>query len=136
MPTQTLWCLSFRAWARDAGLLWLPTLMLGGAAVALGGAQGVLRDAWYEGDMGMLEWCLTHLPLSLHFGWVSCASLVNLNGFLAYLPGLSNGSKLAASVASISVAVALALAVAVLRGESVVPGVIAWALASIASKEG
>lgn len=62
-PVQTLWCLSFRPWARDNGLLWLPALLLGGVAVALGGLHGILREAWFASDMTVLQYLVIHVPL-------------------------------------------------------------------------
>lgn len=60
---QSLWCLSFRVWARDAGLLWLPALMLGGTAVTLGGGHAVLREAWFARDIELPQYLAAHLPL-------------------------------------------------------------------------
>ena len=63
-PTwQYCWCLSFRKWARDAGLLWFPALLLGGTSVCLGGAHHVLRGALAAGSMSTLQYALVHLPV-------------------------------------------------------------------------
>lgn len=63
LPRQTLWCLSYRPWARDGGFLWIPALMLGGTAVTLGGAHAVLREAWFARDMEFPQYVAAHLPL-------------------------------------------------------------------------
>lgn len=58
-----LWCLSFRPWARDAGLLWLPALLLGGTGAALNGVHRILREAWFERDMELPQYLVAHLPI-------------------------------------------------------------------------
>ncbi|CAM9203416.1 unnamed protein product, partial [Laminaria digitata] len=133
---QSCWCLSFRKWARDGGLLWFPALLLGGTAVCLGGAHHVLRGALAAGSMSTLQYALVHLPVSLHFGWVSCATLVNFNNYIALLPRFSDNSKLRFSLGSIAAAVSLAVAVTGKTGDPVYAGVVAWALSAVASEKG
>eukprot|EP00904_Undaria_pinnatifida_P001596 jgi/Undpi1/11437/HiC_scaffold_30.g13734.m1 len=133
---QSCWCLSFRAWARDAGLLWLPAVLLGATAACLGGAHHVLRGALTAGGMSTLQYVLVHLPVSLHFGWVSCATLVNFNNYIALVPRFSDKGKLRFSLASIAAAVSLAVAVSGKTGDPVYAGVVAWALSAVASEKG
>ncbi|CAM9903771.1 unnamed protein product, partial [Sphacelaria rigidula] len=133
---QSCWCASFREWARDAGLLWFPAALLGGAGVCLGGAHGVLRAAVRAGSMSGLQYALVHLPLSLHFGWISCATLVNLNGYLALVPKFSHKALLRFSLASIAAGVSLAVAVTTKSGDPVYAAVVAWALSAISSETG
>ncbi|CAM9308401.1 unnamed protein product, partial [Hapterophycus canaliculatus] len=132
---QSCWCLSFREWARDAGLLWFPALLLGGTAACLGGAHQVVRGALAAGTMSNLQYALVHLPLSLHFGWVSCATLVNFNNYISLLQ-FSDKGKLNFSLASIVAAVGLGVAVTGITGDPVYAGVVAWALAAVASEKG
>ncbi|CAM9686191.1 unnamed protein product, partial [Pylaiella littoralis] len=132
---QSCWCLSFREWARDAGLLWFPAALLGGTAVCLGGAHHVVRGALAAGSMSTLQYGLVHLPVSLHFGWVSCASLVNFNNYIATL-AYSDKKKLNFSLASVVAAVGLGVAVTGSTGDPVYAGVVAWALSAVASEKG
>eukprot|EP00752_Nemacystus_decipiens_P002869 g2670.t1 len=132
---QSSWCLSFREWARDAGLLWFPAALLGGTAVCLGGAHHVVRGALAAGDLSTLQYCLVHLPVSLHFGWVSCATLVNFNSYISLL-SFSDKGKLNFSLASIAAAVGLGIAVTGGTGDPVYAGVVAWALSAVASEKG
>lgn len=44
-------------------MLWLPTLMLGGAGVALRGVYEILNDAWVERDIGILGLIVVYVPL-------------------------------------------------------------------------
>eukprot|EP00903_Cladosiphon_okamuranus_P005465 g5450.t1 len=136
MLFQTLWCLSFRPWARDNGLLWLPALLLGGVAVALGGLHGILREAWFASDMTILQYLVIHVPLSLHFGWISCASLVNLNGYFASVAKLSNGFKLGASLFTVVAAVVLGVGITLVREDPIYGAVVAWALWAVGSPAG
>lgn len=136
MIFQTLWCLSYRPWARDGGFLWIPALMLGGTAVTLGGAHAVLREAWFARDMEFPQYVAAHLPLSLHFGWISCAALVNLNGYFATRPRQSNLMGLILSVLSIIVAVLLGTLVTLAREDPVYAAVVAWALWAVGDKGG
>lgn len=131
---QTCWCFSFREWARDSGLLWFPAALLGGTGVCLGGAHAVLRSV--GGSMSGLQYALIHLPLSLHFGWISCATLVNLNGYLSLLPKFSDKALLRFSLTSIATGVSLAVVVTTKSGDPVYAGVVAWALSAIASEAG
>ncbi|CAM9946300.1 unnamed protein product [Ectocarpus sp. 6 AP-2014] len=132
---QSCWCLSFREWARDSGLLWFPAALLGGTAACLGGAHHVVRGALAADEMSNLQYGLVHLPVSLHFGWVSCATLVNLNNYISLLP-FSDKGKLNFSLASIASAVGLAVAVTGTTGDPVYAGVVAWALSAVASDKG
>lgn len=47
-------------------MLWLPALLLGGVAVALGGAHGILREAWFAEDIDIPQYLVCHLPLRYH----------------------------------------------------------------------
>lgn len=73
---------------------------------------------------------------SLHFGWVSCATLVNFNNYIALIPRFSDNAKLRFSLGSIAAAVSLAVAVTGKTGDPVYAGVVAWALSAVASEKG
>jgi hypothetical protein len=85
MCLQTLWCAAFRPWTRTGGLnlQWVPAGLLSLTAIALGGAHGILVQALEDSELSPLSYALAFAPLALHFGWITCASLVNVNGFVA-----------------------------------------------------
>jgi hypothetical protein len=83
MLMQTLWCYAFRPWVVDAKLQWLPALLLALTGVGLGGVHGILVQAAQDKEMSILSYIVTCLPIALHFGWITAASLVNVNGYIA-----------------------------------------------------
>ncbi|CAM9852811.1 unnamed protein product [Ascophyllum nodosum] len=133
---QACWCASFRKWAKDAGLLWFPTLLLIGTALCLDRAHHVLRVAESAGSVSLLQYFLVNLPVSLHFGWITCAALVNLNKYIGGVSRFSNNVKFAFSMVSIAIAVLLAVGVTAKTGDPVYAAVVAWALLAVAGKGG
>jgi hypothetical protein len=79
MCLQALWCAAFRPWTRAGGLnlQWVPAGLLSLTAIALGGAHGILVPALEDSELSPLSYALAFAPLALHFGWITCASLVN-----------------------------------------------------------
>ena len=129
---QGLWCAAFRPWARKPRHFWVSSALLIAEAFALGGAHRVLRSA--ANAMSSAEFWTTHAPLSLHFGWISCAALVNLNSFVAKTCGVD--TQLAVAFASAYGAAALGVAVSASSGDALYGCVVAWALAAVASDGG
>lgn len=80
--------------------------------------------------------CVLPIGLSLHFGWISCATLVNTNGYISSVAGRANRLKLVASVLSVVLAVLLGAAISLTREDPVYAAVIAWALWAVGSKAG
>ena len=119
---QSLWCLSFRpnykGWSS-----YISAGMLAGTAYSLS-----LVNAAASGVQGA-EWWLV-LPLTLHFGWTSAATLVNLNGSIAMNPSNSDSVVTAAGHSSALVATLLGVGVTILRSEPVYGLTLAWALAA------
>ena len=76
--------------------------------------------------MSSAEFWTTPAPLSLHFGWISCAALVNLNSFVAKTCGVD--TQLAVAFASAYGAAALGVAVAGIGVGTLVANPIAAAL--------
>ncbi|KAG5189645.1 hypothetical protein JKP88DRAFT_300907, partial [Tribonema minus] len=136
MLLQTLWCGAFRPWARAAGLnlQWIPALLLGLGAAALGGAHGILVQALEDSELSPLSYALAFVPLALHFGWLTAAALVNANGFVAAAAPRSHAVKASAAIASIYLAVLVGAAVTFARRDPIYAAVIAWALAAIADE--
>lgn len=83
--SQCLWCLAFRPWALDK--LWLSTGLLGTTALCLWRSQSdrACGGSSASGDSsGSLAYWMVMFPRSLHLGWVTAATLVNVNAFVGY----------------------------------------------------
>lgn len=76
---QCLWCISFRPWALDH--LWLSACMLGTIAACLFACQRSTAQALKADNLAMTR-ALLLWPRSLHLGWTTAASLVNMNSYV------------------------------------------------------
>ncbi len=126
---QSLWCVAFRPWV--GAMQFIPSALLAMTAVGLSRVHSVLREAVAAGAMRPWDYLIVHLPLSLHFGWITCATLVNLNGWFA-VTDLRVGDKLGLALASINLAVTLGGQVTLASGDPVIALVVAWALYAVA----
>ena len=132
-----LWTASFRPkYGSSSGIYkYVSALALSGIAASL----SVCHKTFAIGSrLSGLEYALYGLPLSLHFGWTTAASLVNLNGMFALSSTKNQEAKTAKSVAllghaSVVAATAIGVAVTLARQAPVYGGVIAWALTAVAS---
>merc|ERR1740122_936921 len=105
---QSLWCLAFRPWTLSR--LWLSAFCLGTTAFCLLCSQrqlvaDVARAPPSRVGFGVLA--LVAWPRSLHLGWVTAATLVNVN---AWAGKARVGAPTAAAVFVLSVLGAVALA--------------------------
>jgi len=133
---QSIWCASFRPKYKGPWVL-VSSAALGSTAYALSKvhklqvlglptaiASSTIASSWWR-------YLVYGLPISLHFGWVTAATLVNLNGSVAasMLP-----PRAVAWVGHVSVAAATAvgMAVSITRRAPVYAGVICWALTAVA----
>ena len=130
--TQSLWCASFRpsyynnnqqqqqqyhqGWHK-----YVSVAMLGGTAFSLSQIPFAQLSSWY------------FIPLLMHFGWATAATLVNLNGSLAMTDGISEQTLISAGHASAVLATALGVAVTVSSSIPAYGLVISWALAACVS---
>jgi hypothetical protein len=129
---QALWCVAFRPWAKAPRHFWVSSALLVAEAFALGSAHRALRAA---ASVASTAWYwTTHVPLSMHFGWISCAALVNLNSHVAKT--CAPDTQLAAAFLSAFGAGGLGAAVTLMTGDPVYALVIAWALTAVASDGG
>jgi hypothetical protein len=127
---QTLWAASFRP--KYKGLAsFISFAMLSGIALSLNGPHAAIA-AERDNNLSLLTYLLHGLPITLHFGWTTAASLVNLNGCLAMMDDSSDTLLTAAGHASVVVATVLGVAVTVSRRAPVYGGVICWALLACA----
>ena len=127
---QSLWCASFRPSYLDGWKKYISASMLAGTAYSLslvleaGNAAAAANPAFQA-------WMLT--PFVMHFGWVSAATLVNLNGSLASDETASPRALTALGHSSALVATALGIGVTVSMSAPVYGLTLAWALAACAS---
>jgi len=126
---QSLWCASFRP-SYDAGWKkYVSVAMLGGTAYSLslvhsaGSAAAALEPS-------MLSHLL--LPLTMHFGWTSAATLVNLNGSVASNTSVSPRSLIGLGNSSALVATALGVGLTLTHSAPTYGLTLAWALAACA----
>jgi hypothetical protein len=126
---QSLWCAAFRPKYKGWSMF-VSTGFLSATAYSLSRAHAVF--AANSDKYSNLEYGIFFLPMALHFGWTSAASLVNLNGSVSMQEGQS--TKVIKYVGHLSVLAASALGVylAKERNAPVYTGVIAWALAAVA----
>lgn len=122
---QVLWCASFRP--KYGTGAWMSVSFANLASTAYSLAQV------HTATLGLTGWryLLYGLPTSLHFGWITAASLVNLNGAVAMS---APSAKAVAWLGHVSVVAATALGVFITwdRKAPVYGGVIAWALTAVA----
>ena len=125
---QSLWCAAFRPWALSK--LWLSSLLLGCTAACLCAAQARAISAAAhdikDEPLSLTERLLVLAPRSLHLGWVTAATLVNLNAWVGYTRA-GPDAALGAAVLSIVVAALAATAYAAIGATSGALAV-AWAL--------
>ena len=122
---QSLWCASFRPYYEGWGLMVSP-LMLAGTAFSLSQVHTVACSAAASG----LGWFF--LPLTMHFGWTTAATLVNLNGSIAEYRSLSDSTVIAAGHASALAASVLGVGLTLAQSSSGYGLTLAWALSACA----
>jgi hypothetical protein len=121
---QSLWCAAFRPKYKG---VWM------GVSFAALASTAYSLSKVHTATLGLTGWkYLVHgLPISMHFGWVTAASLVNLNGAVAMYR--KSSAKTVAWLGHLSVVAATALGVMVTvnRKAPVYGGVICWALMAV-----
>jgi len=127
---QSLWCAAFRPKYEKGSLMLISSAGLAGAAYSLSKVHAAyaIKTKFYYSS---LQYCIYFLPTSLHFGWLTAATLVNLNGAVARM---TSCPKTIAAVghASVIAATVTGVVVTLSRGAPVYGGVIAWALLAVA----
>ncbi|KAL7533267.1 hypothetical protein ACHAWF_004437 [Thalassiosira exigua] len=125
---QSLWCASFRPSYGEGWKKYVSAAMLAGTACSLSMVHSAGAAA--VSDPSMLEHLL--LPVTMHFGWTSAATLVNLNGSLAADESASPRSLIALGNSSALIATALGVGLTVSRSAPAYGLTLAWALAACA----
>jgi len=131
---QTLWTASFRPRYNRAELggfyKYVSVLSLAGAAYALSFCHAAFTST--NINYTHVEYWLYFFPLTLHFGWVTAASLVNLNGMFVMGKEVSPKSVALLSHISVIVASAIGVYVSFTRWAPFYGAVITWALLAVA----
>jgi hypothetical protein len=130
---QSLWCASFRPKYNKGFYMYLSWAMLTGTAFSLSKVHETYSySSSSNNGVSFGQYCLYFLPLSLHFGWTTAASLVNLNGAVALNPSASPRVVAWVGHATVIGASALGAAISLTRSAPVFGGVITWALLAVA----
>jgi hypothetical protein len=128
---QSLWCASFRSSYHTDSHGWqkyVSVAMLAGTAYSLSHVHNVAMVCSPEALS--LGWYF--LPLTMHFGWTTAATLVNLNGALAQ--DQPDSTLIAAGHASAITATTLGVGITLAQASPVYGFTIAWALAACANE--
>mmetsp|Transcript_11731 Transcript_11731/g.25319 ORF Transcript_11731/g.25319 Transcript_11731/m.25319 type:complete len:335 (+) Transcript_11731:138-1142(+) len=124
---QSLWCASFRPSYGEGWKKYVSAGMLAGTACSLSLVHSA-GSAVADGST------LSHLllPLTMHFGWTTAATLVNLNGSLASDESASPRSLIALGHSSALAATALGVGLTLSWSAPTYGLTLAWALAACA----
>lgn len=128
---QSLWCASFRP--KYKGLSrYVSSGMLGATAYSLSKAHAVFAAKANSHLYSNFQYCVFFLPITLHFGWVTAAAIVNLNGSVSMQDNSSSTTIRRVGHLSVIIATAIGILVAKTRDAPVYAGVITWALSAVA----
>ncbi|KAJ1411401.1 hypothetical protein B484DRAFT_183357 [Ochromonadaceae sp. CCMP2298] len=133
---QSLWCFAFRK--EFASILWLPMSLLALGAASLGLAHNELTvaiDALSDTFSTGAKWrlLLLRLPLALHTGWLSAASLLNLNAWMS-VSRFPLDRQITTAFLSAYLGAALGAGLSVRSGDPFIAFTVAWALAALADR--
>lgn len=124
---QSLWCASFRpSYGSTGWQRYVSAGMLAGTAYSLSRVHAVGCSA----EAASIAWYF--LPMTLHFGWTTAATLVNLNGSVAMNDATSDSAVIAVGNASAVAAAAMGVGVALAQLSPAYGLTVAWALAACA----
>jgi hypothetical protein len=118
---QSLWCASFRPSYSQGWKKYVSVGMLAGTAYSLSHVHAV----GISPEAASLGWYF--LPLTMHFGWTTAATLVNLNGSIAE-EETSDSTVIAVGHASAILATTLGVGITLAQSSPVYGLTVAWAL--------
>lgn len=132
---QSLWCLAFRP--ALGGVLWLPMSLLALGAGSFALAHWELSRAIAQLP-SLRSWegfalLLMRFPLALHTGWLSAASLLNFNTWIA-ASFRSMDTQIAIAFVSIYAACIVGGTLTAFSKDPFIAFTIAWALAALADR--
>jgi hypothetical protein len=123
---QSLWCASFRPSYSEGWKKYVSVGCLAGTAYSLLQINAFAGSA----EAASLGWYF--LPLSLHAGWTTAATLVNLNGSVAMNANIGERTIIAVGHGSAITATALGVGITMMQATPVYGFTVAWALAAVA----
>ena len=123
---QSLWCAAFRPKYKGR-LMYISTGLLGTAAYSLSRAHAAFTSPTPGTSRGP-GYGLLFLPLSMHFGWTTAATLVNLNGSISMLESTSDRTVALVGHMSAAAATATGVFVTLTRSAPTFGVVVSWAL--------
>jgi hypothetical protein len=131
---QSLWCAAFRPKYNQGYKSWISVGMLSATAYSLSISHAAFTNMSTKAlnSYSPIQYGVFFLPIALHFGWTTAASIVNLNGAIAMKKDVN--AKVVAFVghSSVIAATVLGIVIAKMRNAPVYSGVIAWALFAVA----
>ena len=130
---QSLWTASFRPKYSNGLNKFISVANLSGIAYSLSIAHAAYSGKSTPKTYTTIEFCQYLLPISLHFGWTTAASLVNLNGMVSIGESVSATTVALLGQLSVIGGTAIGVFVTTERSAPIYGGVIAWALAAVAS---
>ena len=123
---QSLWCCSFRPSYSEGWKKYVSVGCLAGTAFSLLHINAFVGSA----EAASLGWFF--LPLSLHAGWTTAATLVNLNGSVAMNENVGERTIIAVGHSSAITATALGVGITIMQATPAYGLTVAWALAAVA----
>lgn len=123
---QSLWCASFRPSYSEGWKKYVSVGCLAGTAYSLLQINAFAGSA----EAASLGWYF--LPLSLHAGWTTAATLVNLNGSVAMNDTIGERTIIAVGHGSAITATALGAGITMMQATPAYGFTVAWALAAVA----
>lgn len=122
---QSLWCASFRpSYSVGTWQKYVSVFALAGTAYSLSLVHAITSIT--------PEVSLYLLPLTMHFGWTTAATLVNINGSIAMNESTSDSTIIAVGHSSAVIGTVLGVGITLLRLSPVYGFTLAWALAACA----
>lgn len=130
---QSVWCLCFRK--RFMKTLWLPTSQLLFAAVSFNLAHREMSHvlAAQSGIWKRIPALLARAPLALHTTWLTAATLLNTNTWMA-VSRLSLSTQLAVATASAYGSFIFGAYFTLVRRDPLIGLTVSWALAALADR--
>ncbi|KAG7336784.1 hypothetical protein IV203_032382 [Nitzschia inconspicua] len=123
---QSLWCASFRESYNEGWKKFVSVAMLGGTAYSLSTIMPTVMSL----QSSAVSWYF--VPLVMHFGWTTAATLVNLNGSVAMDAPVKDSTLVALGHGSAVLATGLGIGLAALGIAPPAYGMtIAWALLAV-----
>lgn len=130
---QILWTASFRPSYSEGIYKYIAALNLSGIAFSLSFCHRAYSDKQARYTYPRIDYILNFLPLTLHFGWTTAASLVNWNASFAVEKDISTEEVSYFGHASAALATVLGTAITILREAPMYGSVIAYSLTAVAS---